>query len=160
MTPLGPDPGLVPGDEREKMSPWKGPLRDNLSVLNRNNWGKADKVATETEKRATESFLSKYLDVRHISFMQGSSFHSLFVIFDEAQEFNEFQMRAFASRLGPKTKIVFMGNLKQIANHHICSTTSGLTHAVECYQDYGRSAHIVFTENHRDEAVTWLNDHW
>jgi len=160
MIPLGPDPGLVPGDMPEKIAPWTGPLLDAKKVLNKNNWGKSDKPPTEAEKRLTEDFLSKYLEVMHIGLMQGKSFQEEFVMIDESQEFDKFQMRAFASRLGQGSKIVFMGNLKQIANHTVTPTTSGLTHAVECYRDYGRSAHIVLATNHRDEGVTWLNDHW
>ena len=106
--PVGDDIGFLPGTEEEKMIPWMGALMDNLEVLTDpeagGSWGRA----------ATNDLLRSRIRIRSLNFMRGRTFLNRYVILDEAQNLTRHQMKTLITRAGPGTKMVCLGNVRQI----------------------------------------------
>ena len=152
--PVGDDIGYLPGTEEEKMAPWMGALMDNLEVLSDletgGGWGRA----------ATNDLLRSRIQLRSLNFMRGRTFLNRYVILDEAQNLTRHQMRTLITRAGPGTKMVCLGNERQIDTPWLSETTSGLTHAVDRFKEWRHSAHVTLVRGERsrlaDFAAEWL----
>ena len=131
--PVADDIGFLPGTEEEKMTPWMGALMDNLEVLTEQEaeggWGRA----------ATGDLLRSRIKVRSLNFMRGRTFLNRYVILDEAQNLTRHQMKTLITRAGPGTKMVCLGNVRQIDTPWLSETTSGLTHAVDRFKQWPHS---------------------
>lgn len=145
--PLGEDIGFLPGTEEEKMTPWMGALMDNLEVLhssqNTGSW----------EQAATQDLIRHRVKIRSLNFMRGRTFLNKFIIIDEAQNLTAKQMKTLITRAGPGTKIVCLGDLKQIDTPYLTETTSGLTYAIERFKIWEHSAHINLTRGERSRLA-------
>jgi len=150
--PVGEDIGFLPGTEEEKMTPWMGALTDNLEVLaspqDSSNWA----------RQATNDLLSSRVKVRSMSFMRGRTFLSRYVIIDEAQNLTPKQMKTLLTRAGPGTKMVCLGNVEQIDTPYLTETTSGLTFAVDRFQQWPHSAHITLRRGERSRLADFASE--
>jgi phosphate starvation-inducible PhoH-like protein len=101
VTPFGEDLGFQPGDVREKMQPWLGPIRDVLGNM------------------AFESSIERIMgssEIIPIAFVQGRNFQSCTAILDEGQNCTYAQLEMFATRLADNGKIIITGCPEQSAN--------------------------------------------
>ncbi len=150
--PVGEDIGFLPGTEEEKMTPWMGALADNLEVLaspqDSSNWA----------RQATNDLLTSRVKVRSMSFMRGRTFLSRYVIIDEAQNLTPKQMKTLLTRAGPGTKMVCLGNVEQIDTPYLTETTSGLTFAVDRFQQWPYSAHITLRRGERSRLADFASE--
>ena len=135
--PVADDIGFLPGTEEEKMTPWMGALADNLEVLadleTGGGWGRA----------ATDDLLRNRIRVRSLNFMRGRTFLNRYVVLDEAQNLTRHQMKTLITRAGPGTKMVCLGNVRQIDTPWLSETTSGLTHVVDRFKQWRHSGHVT-----------------
>jgi phosphate starvation-inducible protein PhoH and related proteins len=92
--------GYLPGDLEDKLDPYLRPLFDALNE----RWG-PKKVAKLRE--------TGEIEIAPLAFMRGRSFHSSFLILDEAQNTTIDQMKMFLTRLGEHSKCVITGDPKQ-----------------------------------------------
>ena len=149
---IGEDIGFRPGTEEEKMTPWMGPLTDNLEVLTQpaegGDWGRA----------ATNDLLASRVKVRAMNFMRGRTYLNRFVIIDEAQNITPKQMKALLTRAGPGTKMICLGNVEQIDTPYLTETTSGLTFAVDRFKDWGHSGHITLKRGERSRLADYASE--
>src|SRR3990167_2352756 len=106
--PVGEDIGFLPGTEEEKMTPWMGALMDNLEVLHGMQEGGS------FGKGATEDLLKNKIKIRSLNFMRGRTFLNRFIIIDESQNLTSKQIKTLVTRAGPGSKIVCLGDIKQI----------------------------------------------
>ena len=143
--PLGEDIGFLPGTEEEKMTPWMGALMDNLEVLHKDQ--KSEKNAWE--KEATQEILSSYLKVRSLNFMRGRTFLNKYLIIDEAQNLTSKQLKTLITRAGPNTKIIILGDLKQIDTPYLNEVTSGFTFVIDRFKDCPFAAHVTLMHGER-----------
>ena len=145
--PVGDDIGFLPGTEEEKMTPWMGALMDNLEVLADmeagSDWGRA----------ATNDLLRSRIQVRSLNFMRGRTFLNRYVILDEAQNLTRHQMRTLITRAGPGTKMVCLGNVRQIDTPWLSETTSGLTHVVDRFKQWRHSGHVTLVRGERSRLA-------
>lgn len=145
--PVGEDIGFLPGTEEEKMTPWMGALMDNLEVLqdsgNENPW----------ERVATQDLLQNRIKIRSLNFMRGRTFLNRFVIIDEAQNLTSKQMKTLITRAGPGTKLVCLGDIKQIDTPYLTETTSGLTYAVDRFKQWSHSGHMTLVRGERSRLA-------
>jgi len=150
--PVGEDIGFLPGTEEDKMTPWMGALTDNLEVLaspqDSSNWA----------RQATNDLLASRIKVRSMSFMRGRTFLSRYVIIDEAQNLTPKQMKTLLTRAGPGTKMVCLGNVEQIDTPYLTETTSGLTFAVDRFQQWPHSAHITLRRGERSRLADFASE--
>ena len=144
--PMGEDIGFLPGTEEEKMVPWMGALMDNLEVLASNeggSWGRA----------ATNDLLRNRIKIHSMNFMRGRTFLNKYVIIDEAQNLTSKQMKALITRAGPGTKMVVLGNVRQIDTPYLTETTSGLTYVVDRFKGWSHSGHVTLQRGERSRLA-------
>ena len=145
--PVGDDIGYLPGTEEEKMQPWMGALEDNLEVLNRGSaggeWGRA----------AAADLIRSRIRVKSMSFMRGRTFNNKYLIIDEAQNLTPKQMKTLATRAGPGTKVVCLGNIAQIDTPYLTEASSGLTYVVERFKGWKHGGHLTLQRGERSRLA-------
>jgi len=116
----GEDLGFLPGDLAEKVNPYLRPLYDALHDM--------------LDPDQTEQMLDRdTIEVAPLAFMRGRTLEDSFVIFDEAQNATDEQMKMFLTRIGFGSKAVITGDDTQIdlPSHK----KSGLVHAQSILRD-------------------------
>ena len=112
--------GFLPGDLRDKVSPYLRPLYDALY----------DMLDVD---RASDYLERGIVEVAPLAFMRGRTLNDAFVILDEAQNATRQQMKMFLTRLGFDSKAVITGDVTQIDLER--RDRSGLSHAVALLED-------------------------
>lgn len=151
--PVGEDIGFLPGTEEEKMTPWMGALMDNLEVL---QGGDSNDLSWEQD--ATTELLKKRIKIRSLNFMRGRTFLNRFIIIDEAQNLTSKQVKTLITRAGPGSKIVCLGDIKQIDTPYLTETTSGLTYAVDRFKSWRHGGHITLVHGERSRLADFAAD--
>ncbi|MDI9819658.1 MULTISPECIES: PhoH family protein [unclassified Legionella] len=151
--PVGEDIGFLPGTEEEKMTPWMGALMDNLEVLHSSQEGGS------FGRGATQDLLQNKIKIRSLNFMRGRTFLNRFIIIDEAQNLTSKQIKTLVTRAGPGSKIVCLGDIKQIDTPYLTETTSGLTFAVDRFKHWQHSAHMTLTRGERSRLSYYAAEH-
>ena len=93
--------GFLPGDLKEKLSPYLRPLHDALM----------DMMTAEDIQRHMER---ETIEIAPLAYMRGRTLNNAFVILDEAQNSTDEQMFMFLTRLGYNTKAVVTGDTTQV----------------------------------------------
>jgi len=143
IQPLGNDIGFLPGTMQEKMSPWLMPIQDNLQFL------------MGDDKSTLEMYMDKgIIEVEALTYIRGRSISNAFIIIDEAQNLTTHEIKTIITRVGEGTKIVFTGDIDQIDNVYVDSTTNGLTYMIERFKDYNIAGHITLQKGERSKVAT------
>lgn len=151
--PVGEDIGFLPGTEEEKMTPWMGALMDNLEVLHTSQEG------GNFGRGATQDLLQNKIKIRSLNYMRGRTFLNRYIIIDEAQNLTSKQIKTLVTRAGPGTKIICLGDIKQIDTPYLSETTSGLTFAVDRFKKWEHSAHMTLTRGERSRLAYYAAEH-
>ncbi|WP_115303969.1 PhoH family protein [Legionella beliardensis] len=151
--PVGEDIGFLPGTEEEKMTPWMGALMDNLEVLHSSQEGGS------FGRNATQDLLQNKIKIRSLNYMRGRTFLNRFIIIDEAQNLTPKQIKTLVTRAGPGTKVVCLGDIKQIDTPYLTETTSGLTFAVDRFKHWEHSAHMTLLRGERSRLAYYAAEH-
>lgn len=151
--PVGEDIGFLPGTEEEKMTPWMGALMDNLEVLH------GTQVGGSFGRGATQDLLQNKIKIRSLNFMRGRTFLNRYIIIDEAQNLTSKQIKTLVTRAGPGSKIICLGDIKQIDTPYLTETTSGLTFAVDRFKHWEHSAHMTLTRGERSRLAFYAAEH-
>ena len=93
--------GFLPGDLREKLSPYLRPLHDAL----------LDMMPVEEVQRHMER---ETIEIAPLAYMRGRTLNNAFVILDESQNTTNEQMFMFLTRLGYHSKAVVTGDPTQV----------------------------------------------
>jgi PhoH-like ATPase len=151
--PVGEDIGFLPGTEEEKMTPWMGALMDNLEVLH------GSQVGGSFGRGATQDLLQNKIKIRSLNFMRGRTFLNRYIIIDEAQNLTSKQIKTLVTRAGPGSKIICLGDIKQIDTPYLTETTSGLTFAVDRFKHWEHSAHMTLMRGERSRLAFYAAEH-
>lgn len=151
--PVGEDIGFLPGTEEEKMTPWMGALMDNLEVL------QGAQEGGSFGRAATHDLLQNKIKIRSLNFMRGRTFLNRFIIIDESQNLTSKQIKTLVTRAGPGSKIICLGDIKQIDTPYLSETTSGLTFAVDRFKHWDHSAHMTLTRGERSRLAYYAAEH-
>lgn len=108
--------GFLPGDLKEKLSPYLRPLHDALMDMM-----SAEDIQKHLEREAIE--------IAPLAYMRGRTLNNAFVILDEAQNTTDEQMFMFLTRLGYNAKAVVTGDITQVDLP--AQKRSGLVEAIE-----------------------------
>lgn len=111
--------GYLPGDLREKMSPWIASAYDNLEQL----LGSRDNIDFLIDDGTIELFSLEY--------MRGRSLMDKFVIVEEAQNLSKDTVKLLITRMGKNTKMVFCGDIEQIDNKRVSQDSNGLSYLIK-----------------------------
>ena len=148
--PLGQDIGFLPGEEESKIEPWMGAITDALETLS------ASPDGNDFEKKSGIEFLKNKVKIKSSSFMRGRSFSNKFFIIDEAQNLTAAQMHGLISRAGLGTKVVAIGNLKQIDTPYLSASTSGFSFAIDKMGSWEHYAHITLKSVERSRLADYI----
>ena len=92
--------GFLPGDMRDKISPYLRPFYDALY----------DMMDAERIEKYLETGI---IEVAPLAYMRGRTLNDAFIILDEAQNCTAEQMKMFLTRLGFDSKAVITGDMSQ-----------------------------------------------
>lgn len=148
--PMGEDIGFLPGEEEAKIEPWMGAITDALETLS------ASPDGNDFEKKSGVEFLKSRVKVKSSSFMRGRSFSDKLFLIDEAQNLTAAQMHGLISRAGPGTKVVAIGNLKQIDTPYLSASTSGFSFAIDRMRNWQHYAHITLHSVERSRLADYV----
>jgi PhoH-like ATPase len=155
IMPMGRDIGYLPGDKDEKLGAWMQPIFDNLTYL-LSTRGSPNQSA---ESRSPEHHINKLmadgkLVLEPLTYIRGRSIPHQFMIVDEAQNLTPHEVKTIVSRVGEGTKIVLTGDIGQIDNPYLDSSSNGLSYTVEKMKGLGVVGHITLAKSERSELAS------
>jgi phosphate starvation-inducible PhoH-like protein len=92
--------GYLPGSFEEKINPFLMPIFDCLDII----------VGRDTVER---NKINQCMEIAPVAYLRGRTFHDSVVIFDEAQNATEEQLKLVMTRLGLNSKMVITGDPTQ-----------------------------------------------
>ena len=140
------DIGFLPGDQKNKMSPFLQPLMDNLNVI------KALYRPSSREYQHIEGLLKDdKLLITPLAYIRGRSLGKAFFIIDEAQNLTPHEIKTIITRAGEGTKMVFTGDIFQIDQPYLDQWSNGLTHLGEKMAGQKLFEHVFLKKGERSE---------
>lgn len=156
IMPMGRDIGYLPGDKDQKLSAWMQPIFDNLTYLISS---RASGNAQHAESKAPEHRINKLMEsgqlvLEPLTYIRGRSIPNQFIIVDEAQNLTPHEVKTIVSRVGEGTKIVLTGDIGQIDNPYLDSSSNGLSYTVERMKDQAIVGHVTLARSERSELAS------
>jgi len=146
--PLGRDLGFLPGDIKEKLSPWMQPIFDNVELL----LGAVEERGKR--KRGYKELVDLgILEIEALTYIRGRSIPRQYLIVDEAQNLTPHEIKTIVTRAGEGTKIVLTGDPYQIDNPYVDSASNGLTYVVEKFKAQEIAGHVTLTKGERSNLA-------
>lgn len=140
------DIGFLPGDQKNKMSPFLQPLMDNLNVI------KAQFRPSSREYQHIEGLMKdEKLLITPLAYIRGRSLGKAFFIIDEAQNLTPHEIKTIITRAGEGTKMVFTGDIFQIDQPYLDQWSNGLTHLGEKMAGQKLFEHVFLRKGERSE---------
>ncbi len=155
IMPMGRDIGYLPGDKDEKLTAWMQPIFDNLGYLlstRGSHLQNADSLSTE--QRIQKLMADGKLVLEPLTYIRGRSIPHQFMIVDEAQNLTPHEVKTIASRVGEGTKLILTGDIGQIDNPYLDSSSNGLSYAVERMKGVGVAGHMTLSKSERSELAS------
>ena len=134
--------GFLPGDIDEKYAPYLAPIEDNF----RNAFGDLEYYHVMRDKGQ--------IDIAPISYIRGRSLKNCFIIVDEAQNATIHELKTIITRVAEHSKIVLIGDTKQIDTHYLNESSNGLTIVSDRFKKSWLSGHIHFTKGYRSRLAS------
>ncbi len=155
IMPMGRDIGYLPGDKDEKLTAWMQPIFDNLSyLLSTRGHNLQSAESHSTEQRVQKLMADGKLILEPLTYIRGRSIPHQFMIVDEAQNLTPHEVKTIVSRVGEGTKIVLTGDIGQIDNPYLDSSSNGLSYAVEKMKGLSLVGHITLQKSERSELAS------
>ena len=137
ILPMGRDMGYLPGDIEKKMEPWMQPIFDNLEFL------AANKQSPGSRTGGYQRLLDMGLvELEPLTYIRGRSIPHRYMIVDEAQNLTPHELKTIVTRAGTGTKLVLTGDPYQIDNPYVDTSSNGLSHVIEKFQEYNLAGHV------------------
>lgn len=125
------DIGFLPGDEKEKIAPLMRPIIDNLEQILDSDEEKRYEDEAELSDKIAEVFDRGIIQTEALNFIRGRSIVKTYLIIDEAQNMTPNQVKGIITRAGKDTKIILLGDPKQIDKPFLDEKTNGLSYAAK-----------------------------
>lgn len=155
IMPLGRDIGYLPGDKDEKLTAWMQPIFDNLSYLLSTRGAHLQSAESHsTEQRIQKLMADGKLVLEPLTYIRGRSIPHQFMVVDEAQNLTPHEVKTIVSRVGEGTKLVLTGDIGQIDNPYLDSSSNGLSYTVEKMKGLGLVAHVTLSRSERSELAS------
>lgn len=145
--------GFLPGDAKEKISPYMQPLFDNLSVI-KHQFNPQSSDFTKID----EMLQSEKLLIEPLAYIRGRSLSKIFFIIDEAQNLTPHEIKTIITRAGEGTKIVFTGDIGQIDSPYLDSRSNGLTYLTTKMKGQNIFAHVNLIKGERSSLAELASD--
>ena len=147
------DIGYLPGDIKDKLSPYMEPLYDNLKFI-QNQYSESDKEF----KKISDALESEKLVITPLAYIRGRSISNVFFIVDEAQNLTPHEVKTIITRAGENTKIIFTGDIYQIDTPYLDSQSNGLSYLIDKIKHHPIYAHVRLEKGERSELANLAND--
>mgnify|MGYP001417495330 CR=1 FL=1 len=155
IMPLGRDIGYLPGTKDEKLEAWMQPIFDNLSYLMSTRGSPMQSPESHTpEQRIDKLIADGRLVLEPLTYIRGRSIPHQFMVVDEAQNLTPHEVKTIISRVGEGTKLVLTGDIGQIDNPYLDSSSNGLSYAVEKMKGVGIVGHVMLAKSERSELAS------
>ena len=138
------DIGFLPGDQKTKMSPFLQPLMDNLNVI-KEQFKPSSREALRIEGMLTQ----EKLIIEPLAYIRGRSLGKCYFIIDEAQNLTPHEIKTIITRAGEGTKMVFTGDVFQIDQPYLDSSSNGLSYIGEKMDGQGMFEHVFMRKGER-----------
>ncbi|WP_307323175.1 PhoH family protein [Evansella vedderi] len=149
VVPVGKDIGYLPGEKEEKLRPWMQPIYDNLEFLfNTKKPGELERILAGMGS----------IQVEALTYIRGRSIPDQFIIIDEAQNLTKHEVKTILTRVGEGSKIVLMGDPKQIDHPYLDEYTNGLTYVTERLKHLSETGHIKLQKGERSGLAQMAAD--
>jgi len=145
--------GYLPGDAKEKITPYMQPLFDNLSVIKHQY-----KAQSPDFNKIDELLQSEKLLIEPLAYIRGRSLSKVFFIIDEAQNLTPHEIKTIITRAGEGTKIVFTGDIGQIDSPYLDARSNGLTYLTTKMKGQDIFAHINLVKGERSYLAELASD--
>tara|TARA_R110002020_G_scaffold472564_1_gene700826 strand:- start:3133 stop:4446 length:1314 start_codon:yes stop_codon:yes gene_type:complete len=137
------DIGFLPGTLEEKMRPWLMPIQDNLDFLMNGNASNIEHLYEDGT-----------IEIEALSYIRGRSISNAYIIIDEVQNLSPHELKTIVTRVGENTKIILTGDIEQIDNVYLDSTSNGLSYAIEKFKSFDLAGHISLIKGERSKVAT------
>ncbi|HEX7009908.1 MAG TPA: PhoH family protein [Phycisphaeraceae bacterium] len=155
IMPMGRDIGYLPGTKDEKLEAWMQPIFDNLTyLLSTRGAGSQHAESKHPEQRIQQLMSSGQLVLEPLTYIRGRSIPHQFIIVDEAQNLTPHEVKTIVSRVGEGTKIVLTGDVGQIDNPYLDSSSNGLSYMVERLKGHPLIGHVTLARSERSELAS------
>jgi PhoH-like ATPase len=94
------------------------------------------------------------IEIEALTYIRGRSISNAFIIIDEAQNLSLHELKTIITRVGEGTKIILTGDIEQIDNVYLDSTSNGLSHAVEKFKEHTIAGHVSLKKGERSKVAT------
>ncbi len=91
--------------------------------------GTGAKVGLSQLKEWTQKIIKKLIEFVSVINMGGRNISDSWIIYDEAQDLERFQMNQLMKRIGDKSKMIITGDPHQVFNRHMNERSNGLSYA-------------------------------
>ncbi len=148
---LGEDIGYLPGSMKRKLLPKMRPFIDKLRLFTKEG---------EEEESYKKLLDSGIIEIMNLADVRGTDLSNAFVIFDEAQNANPFQMRTLGTRLGENTKLIVLGDPTQIDSIYLDKYSNGLINLYENSLKHSSAfiAQICLVQMVRSHTSKWFEE--
>ena len=159
IMPIGRDIGYLPGTKDEKLEAWMQPIFDNLTyLLSTRGVGSQQAESRSPEHRINSLMQTGQLVLEPLTYIRGRSIPHQFIIVDEAQNLTPHEVKTIVSRVGEGTKIVLTGDIMQIDNPYLDSSSNGLSYMVERLKGQRLVGHCTLARSERSELASLAAD--
>ena len=147
VVPMGRDIGYLPGELKEKLTPWMQPLYDNLDLI----FDTQESIRKPRQwRRGYEELMElNLLKIEPLTYIRGRTIPKQFLIVDEPQNLTPHEVKTILTRAGENTKIILTGDIEQIDNPYVDSSSNGLTYVVEKFKQEAIAGHITLVKGER-----------
>ncbi|MBW4521277.1 MAG: PhoH family protein [Scytolyngbya sp. HA4215-MV1] len=153
VVPMGRDIGYLPGDIKEKLTPWMQPLYDNFDLI----FGTGTQEISEKRgawRRGHEELMELgLLQIEPLTYIRGRTVPKQFLIVDEAQNLTPHEVKTILTRAGEGTKVVLTGDPDQIDNPYVDAASNGLTFVADRFKHDPLAAHITLLKGERSHLA-------
>jgi len=147
------DIGFLPGDAKDKISPYMQPLFDNLTFI------KSQYKQTEKKYKVLDEMVqNEKMIISPLAFIRGRSLSNVYFIIDEAQNLTPHEVKTIITRAGEGTKIVFTGDVHQIDTPYLDEHSNGLAYIIDKLKGQSLYAHVKLERGERSELANMAND--
>jgi PhoH-like ATPase len=155
IMPLGRDIGYLPGTIEEKLAAWMQPIFDNMTYLLSTRGAGPQHADSKTPEQRIKALMAEGKVVMEpLTYIRGRSIPNQFMIVDEAQNLTPHEVKTIASRVGEGTKLVLTGDIQQIDNPYLDSSSNGLSYMVEALKGQSIVGHVMLTKSERSQLAS------
>ena len=124
--------GFLPGDMKDKISPYLGGIKDNLSLLINGKTKRSSK--NQPNENGEYYFECGQIQVQPIGFLRGRTITNSVFIIDETQNIDPGDIKSIVTRAAEGSKFIFLGDPTQVDNPKLNERYNGLVYISEKFK--------------------------